>query len=205
MLRKIRIEHFVVWTLGIILVAILLCILTQGYAATAEEPPPMTYVNLADRHFTSYTGEVRLAQVVVPTDYLTSPHEFSSSGPCWVGVNNEYGELVYPSWITTSSWAKYDLQPYTVRVRDLYQIRLPLGQVYVFGWCIGAGEALDPQTGKMAEFFDLSDGWTRSLRCYPIYPFMPQKGQYMRVRGMCEWEGRLATDEYITLDWRDIP
>jgi len=169
----------------------------------------MAYTN-AGGHYYSSTGPIQLAQVVepewvtVPVWPKTAPFNFSS-GPIWTAVQNAAQELVEPNWIVTEAWSHYSLEPLVVNCRSLYDKLLPLGEVYVFGWVIGAGEELDPRSGEVGQFFDFADGSPRTIRCWPTFEYVPTRGQYMRVRGWLEWPGRLATDEYIVLEFKELP
>lgn len=125
----------------------------------------------------------------------SAPFNFSS-GPVWTAVQDGNAEYVPPSWLSTETYIGYDLEPLTVNCKALYEGLLPAGECHLFGRIVGGFYSEDD---VHPSYFDVSDGYKKTVRIYPIAPLDITKGTFGRFRIFVEQKGRGDADEIVLM------
>lgn len=135
-----------------------------------------------------------LTELLLAATLLGAPHTYVSA-PVYVATLDANGAMIGVAAPVRATLAT-DLTPLTVTCRDLYQPLLPLGECFLFGRVVGGYYNED---GIHPCWFDVGDGYVKTVRVYPIDFCDLRKGLYVRVRMLIEVAGRGSADEIIVM------
>jgi hypothetical protein len=117
------------------------------------------------------------------------------SAPIYVAALDSAGAMIgVPEPLRVTLETSY--VPLTVNCAALYQPLLPLGDCYLFGRIRGGYYSTD---GKLASYFDVGDGYAKTVRVYPIEPISLEHGLFVRCRIFVEQQGRGDADEIVVM------